>query len=715
LAQVWLQLDKKTEAIASLEKAIALELELEDSEELYQKAEVWVKAGDNLANSERWDEAIVHYQRAIEIEPTYHQSYQNLGIALVKVGKIEDAIGYYKKALQFQPDKIDAYSKLGVLLAQHGRVNDVIACYRQLSNIDTNSTRAYYKLGILLAEQGMIGEAVTFFQQAPQKQASEGEIYTTIWQGLNQQIPLDVANPDCQTEIQPEVAKAYFTQTSAYTIINIASLTETEKIHIESVGLSLANLELISQGNIALEEIYIKSFADSPKTDLTTKRVKQQLDEWIWNTEAFNRREFQLSIVETGYIYSVCPASGRILRSNQSVYYGGIGQMAMTMYRFVGSELFYLIVGCWSESKLAIYLPRLELIIKFHAGYDSLIIWEKVINKFKADSVSSWKQFLSYISNEIPKKLVAVTGFYSNIAHYIWNEASGILFLHEIEKIQNIESFLVAEWEYFRIEDYFPEVKPDLVIRVKDSWQLYQTILNNHYFAVRVTGLSIKKQLAARIYYGSVKRCSEDMIFKNLVEKSRQHFPLLWIIIRSHTRVWLSQVEGIANILKSLYTEYPNLGVIFDGWGKIDREDISISINHERVIESEKEIAEKIIALIPAGISTYSAIGSTNEQKVLWTNAIDLYIAPEGAGLFSVLWVANKMGVVHSNNHHIGQKGFWSNSRDKKSVEPVFLSREDIQDVPELNVHHTLQNYSCDWGIIYQEVIKILNKIKEVH
>jgi tetratricopeptide (TPR) repeat protein len=700
LAQVWLQLDKKTEAIASLEKAIALELELEDSEELYQKAEVWVKAGDNLANSERWDEAIVHYQRAIEIDPTYHQSYQNVGIAFAKVGKIEDAIA--------------SYHRLVVILVQQKKYEEAITYYQEKLQDPSKELNIYHRLAIFLSEQGLIDDAVDCFQRG-QKQPSSEEIYENIWKGLNQQIPLDFANRDYQTEIKPEVAEAYFTYTSAYTIINIASLTETEKIHIESVGLSLDNLELISQGNIALEEIYIKSFADSPKTDMTTKRVKQQLDEWIWNTEAFNRREFQLSILETGYIYSVCPVSGRILRSNQSVYYGGIGQMAMTMYRFVGSEVFYLIVGCWSESKLAIYLPRLELIIKFHAGYDSLIIWEKVINKFKADSVSSWKQFLSYISNEIPKKLVAVTGFYSNIAHYIWNEASGILFLHEIEKIQNIESFLVAEWEYFRIEDYFPEVKPDIVIRVKDSWQLYQTILNNHYFAVRVTGLSIKKQLAARIYYGSVKRCSEDMIFKNLVEKSRQHFPLLWIIIRSHTRVWLSQVEGIANILKSLYIEYPNLGVIFDGWGQIDREDISISINHERVIESEKEIAEKIIALIPAGISTYSAIGSTNEQKVVWTNAIDLYIAPEGAGLFSVLWVANKMGVVHSNNHHIGQKGFWSNSREDKSVEPVFLSREDIQDVPELNVHHTLQNYSCDWGIIYQEVIKILNKIKEVH
>ena len=99
LAQVWLQLDKKTEAIASLEKAIALELELEDSEAPYQKPEVWVKAGDNLANAERWDEAIVHYQRAIEIEPNYHQSYQNLGIAFAKVGKIEDAIASYRHFL----------------------------------------------------------------------------------------------------------------------------------------------------------------------------------------------------------------------------------------------------------------------------------------------------------------------------------------------------------------------------------------------------------------------------------------------------------------------------------------------------------------------------------------------------------------------------------------------------------------------------------------
>ncbi|EGK86119.1 glycosyltransferase [Microcoleus vaginatus PCC 9802] len=92
LAQVWLQLDKKTEAMASLEKALALELKLDDSEDIYHKAEVWVKAGDNLANLERWSEAILYYQRAIEIEPNCHKYYQQLGIALAKVGRIKDAI-----------------------------------------------------------------------------------------------------------------------------------------------------------------------------------------------------------------------------------------------------------------------------------------------------------------------------------------------------------------------------------------------------------------------------------------------------------------------------------------------------------------------------------------------------------------------------------------------------------------------------------------------
>ena len=133
LAQVWLQLDKKPEAIASLERGIALELKLEDTEDLYERAEVWVKVGDNLANSERWSEAIVHYQRAIEIEPTYHQSYQSLGIALAQVGKIEEAIASYSQVVK---TKLNTKPLVSVGIPTYNRAHLIKRSINSLINQD---------------------------------------------------------------------------------------------------------------------------------------------------------------------------------------------------------------------------------------------------------------------------------------------------------------------------------------------------------------------------------------------------------------------------------------------------------------------------------------------------------------------------------------------------------------------------------------------------
>lgn len=136
LAQVWLKLGQKQYHIASLEKAITLELELEDGEALYHKPEVWVKVGDKLANAERWDEAIVHYQRAIEIEPTYHQSYPNLGIALAKVGKIEDAIASYASYRQVLETKLNSKSLVTVGIPTYNRAHLIKRSITSIINQD---------------------------------------------------------------------------------------------------------------------------------------------------------------------------------------------------------------------------------------------------------------------------------------------------------------------------------------------------------------------------------------------------------------------------------------------------------------------------------------------------------------------------------------------------------------------------------------------------
>jgi Flp pilus assembly protein TadD len=45
------------------------------------------------------DEAIAHFQRALEIKPDYAEAHKNLGIALAGAGRLDEAIGHYQKAL----------------------------------------------------------------------------------------------------------------------------------------------------------------------------------------------------------------------------------------------------------------------------------------------------------------------------------------------------------------------------------------------------------------------------------------------------------------------------------------------------------------------------------------------------------------------------------------------------------------------------------------
>ncbi|OCR01903.1 hypothetical protein BCD67_05310 [Oscillatoriales cyanobacterium USR001] len=82
--------------------------------------------------------------------------------------------------------------------------------------------------------------------------------------------------------------------------------------------------------------------------------------------------------------------------------------------------------------------------------------------------------------------------------------------------------------------------------------------------------------------------------FLEEVERAKKHFPLLCIQIRS-IRTWVSQVEGNANIIKKLAEEFPNLGIIFDGWSRMEVADS----HSELMITKDRDIMNQIIALIP--------------------------------------------------------------------------------------------------------------------
>jgi len=62
-------------------------------------------------------EAIAHYQKALEIRPDYVLAHHNLGQILQQEGQVREAVTHFQKALEVQPDFAPACNSLAWVLA----------------------------------------------------------------------------------------------------------------------------------------------------------------------------------------------------------------------------------------------------------------------------------------------------------------------------------------------------------------------------------------------------------------------------------------------------------------------------------------------------------------------------------------------------------------------------------------------------------------------
>jgi Flp pilus assembly protein TadD len=62
-----------------------------------------VKFGIKVAQLGLWREALAHWERAIKLDPTYAQAYNNLAIGYEQQGDFDKARNAYQKALELNP------------------------------------------------------------------------------------------------------------------------------------------------------------------------------------------------------------------------------------------------------------------------------------------------------------------------------------------------------------------------------------------------------------------------------------------------------------------------------------------------------------------------------------------------------------------------------------------------------------------------------------
>ncbi|MDZ8056356.1 MAG: tetratricopeptide repeat protein [Aulosira sp. ZfuVER01] len=153
--------EERTQAILVIQELIA-----EDHQTPARQCDLLINLGKLQSAGQNYKEAIANYDKALEIEPDYHEARLNQGIALGNLGRNEEALASFDKALEFKPDYQVAWLNRGNALDDLGRYEEAIASFDKALEFKPDYQLAWYNRGIALRNLGRYEEALANYDQA---------------------------------------------------------------------------------------------------------------------------------------------------------------------------------------------------------------------------------------------------------------------------------------------------------------------------------------------------------------------------------------------------------------------------------------------------------------------------------------------------------------------------------------------------------------------
>jgi tetratricopeptide (TPR) repeat protein len=115
------------------------------------------------------DEAYAHFQAAAQINPSDPMSHSNLGAYLQERGHLDEAIEQYKRVIDLTSDPgllAATYANLGAAYRKLGEDEKARACFDQALRLNPNQSNAYLGLGQLLEKQNRREDAINSYSRS---------------------------------------------------------------------------------------------------------------------------------------------------------------------------------------------------------------------------------------------------------------------------------------------------------------------------------------------------------------------------------------------------------------------------------------------------------------------------------------------------------------------------------------------------------------------
>jgi len=129
-------------------------------------AERFSKSGVQTLVSGDAQQAVELLSRAISLNPSVHRYYNDRGVALKRLGKIDDAISDYTRALEIKPDFTSSFNNRGVAYLEKGMYDKAVQDFAKALELGDLTSKVYTNRGLAYSLMGEQSKALEDFKKA---------------------------------------------------------------------------------------------------------------------------------------------------------------------------------------------------------------------------------------------------------------------------------------------------------------------------------------------------------------------------------------------------------------------------------------------------------------------------------------------------------------------------------------------------------------------
>lgn len=131
-------------------------------------AEGYYKKGLSYFENKNYQLASVEFERSIQSDSDYRDSYYGLGLVNDYMGKLDDAAKYYEKAIDLDADFSEAHNAVGVIYFKQQKWKEAVKAFKKAlqNKLYTTPYLPYLNLGDLYMAQKDYAKAVDSYRES---------------------------------------------------------------------------------------------------------------------------------------------------------------------------------------------------------------------------------------------------------------------------------------------------------------------------------------------------------------------------------------------------------------------------------------------------------------------------------------------------------------------------------------------------------------------